>query len=150
MAIVQTMMMPTSSAEMAMPPGPPHRRPEDRLELPGCRSELDPQVLADDEGEPESGDDERNVITAWFQQTVDQRHLEHIAEQEHGDRDRDGEGGDDPDLRERPGQLDTPDRWHPLRDPEYRPPCADDQNDHRGDDDELAVGEVDRSGGLPQ
>ena len=41
-----------------------------------------------------------NVVTARLQQAVDQRHLEHIAEQQDGDRDRDHEGGDDADLRE--------------------------------------------------
>ena len=80
-----TTRIPTSSAEMAMPPARHTSVPNDRRELLRRGPELDPQVLADDEAEPDGGDDERDVVAARLQQAVDERHLEHIAEQQDRD-----------------------------------------------------------------
>ena len=132
------------------PAGPPHLGAEHRRELLRRGAELESEVLADDQGQTDGGDDERDVVAARRQQAVDERDLEHVAEQQDGDRDRDDEGGDDADLRERPGEFGAADDGNPVGQPQGRALLPEDEHDDRGQDDELAVGEVDRSGGLPQ
>ena len=61
------------------PARPPHLRAEHRRELLRGGTELDSQVLPDDEAEADGGDDERDVVATRRQQAIDERHLEHVV-----------------------------------------------------------------------
>ena len=94
-----TIRMPTSSAEIAMPPGRQTSFPKTEGTVAAWhRTHV--HVLADDQAEPDGGDDERDVVAAGLQQAIDERDLEHPSEQQDRDRDGDDEAGDDPDLRD--------------------------------------------------
>ena len=87
-----TTSTPTSSAEIG------DRRRGATTSVPniegnccGRGAELDADVLADDQAEPDRGDHQRDVVAAGRQQAVDEGDLEHPAEQQDGDRDRDRE-----------------------------------------------------------
>ena len=100
-----TTRIPTSSAEMAIPPGRHTSVPKTDGNCCGVAPNSSRRYSRMTRAESDRGDDQGDVVAAGGQQAIDERDLEHVAEQQDGDRDRDDEGGDDPDLGHRTGQL---------------------------------------------
>ena len=150
MVAIATTRIPTSSAEMAMPPGRHTSVPNTDGNCCGVAPNSTRRYSRMARPSPMVAMTRGMSSPPGSEQATDERRVEDVAEQQDRDRDRDDGGEHDPDLGEWSQQLGAPDQRGPVGHADRRFLLAQDQDDHRRQNDELAVGEVDGAGGLPQ